>query len=301
MNNARFLSFLLLLTVLMILPLPVAAQEVDCTVQVNIDAVPTTNKDLLNNFAADIKNYIGNYNWGGGDASEKVKCTLNIFVQNVIGENRYSAQVFIGSQRPRFNTNQSTAVVRLFDELWEFTYIKDRPINHNPYTYSDLGSFLDFYMYVVMGYDYDTYDRLSGTPLFQKAADIARMGQSSSQKGWQVSTTSYSRSQLIDEILNAKFEPVRSASWTYHFTGLDSLSTSPARAYQNIIGALEAIDKVRKGSDPRNLIIKTFFEAKSLELADIFKQYPDPSIYLRLSQIDPTHQQTYEGYRTGKK
>jgi hypothetical protein len=164
-----------------------------------------------------------------------------------------------------------------------------------------VGSFLDFYMYVVMGYDYDTYDRLSGTPLFQKAADIARMGQSSTAKGWQPSTTSFSRTQLIFEILNAKFEPVRSASWRYHFTGLDSLSTAPARAYQNIIGALEAIDKVRKGSDPRNLIIKTFFEAKSLELADVFKQYPDRSIYIRLSQIDPTHQQTYEEYRTGKK
>ena len=301
MNNARFLSFLLLFTVSVILAQPAAAQEVDCTVQLNIDAVPTTNKDLLNNFAADIKNYVSGYNWGGGDASEKVKCTLNIFVQGVIGENRYSAQVFIGSQRPRFNSDQSTAVMRLFDEQWEFTYIKDRPINHNPYSYNELGSFLDFYMYVVMGYDYDTYDRLSGTPLFQKAADIARMGQSSSAKGWQPSTTAFSRTQLIFEILNAKFEPVRSASWRYHFTGLDSLSTTPARAYQNIIGALEAIDKVRKGSDPRNLIIKTFFEAKSLELADVFKQYPDRSIYIRLSQIDPTHQQTYEEYRTGKK
>jgi Domain of unknown function (DUF4835) len=299
MKTATFILVLSLVSVHV--PPAVIAQEVDCTVQVNTDAVPTTNKDLLNTFAADVRTYLSNYNWGGGDASEKVKCTLNIFVQSVIGENRYSAQVFIGSQRPRFNTNQSTAVVRIFDELWEFTYIKDRPINHNAYSFSDLASFLDFYMYVIMGYDYDTYDWLSGTPLFQKAADIARMGQSSSQKGWQVSTTSYSRSQLIDEILNAKFAPVRGAYWTYHFAGLDSLSTAPARAYQNIIGALESIDRVRKGSDPRNLIIKTFFEAKSLELAEIFKDYPDPSIYVRLSQIDPSHQKTYEEYRTGGK
>jgi len=301
MSTARFISFLLLISLAPALRQPVSAQEVDCTVQVNIDAVPTTNKDLLNTFATDVKEYVSHMNWGGGDAAEKVKCTLNIFVQTVIGENRYSAQVFIGSQRPRFNSNQSTAVVRLFDELWEFTYLRERPINHNPYTFNDLASFLDFYMYVIMGYDYDTYDRLSGTPLFQKAADIARMGQSSSQKGWQITTASFSRSQLIDEILNAKFEPVRRASWTYHFTGLDSLSTSPARAYQNMIGALESIDKVRKGADPRNLIIKTFFEAKSLELAEVFKQYPDPSIYIRLSKIDPTHQKTYEEYRTGKK
>jgi len=31
-------------------------------------------------------------------------------------------------------------------------------------------------MYLVMGYDFDTYERLSGRPLFQKAADVASQG-----------------------------------------------------------------------------------------------------------------------------
>jgi len=277
------------------------AQEVDCSVQVNYDAVPTTNKDLLVNFESDVKGYLNNYDWGGNGSGEKVKCTLNIFVKSVTGENSYNAQVFVGSMRPRYNSDQSSAVVRLFDESWDFTYLKDRPINRNPNVYNDLTSFLDFYMYLIMGYDYDTYDRLGGTPYFQKAADIARLGSSSGAKSWQVSTTSFTRTQLINELLNPTYEFLRVASWQYHFNGLDSLATDPERAFANMIEALEIIGKQRRSVDPRNLVIRSWFDAKCLELAQVFQDYPDPAIYQRLIQIDPANQRTYEQYRAMKK
>jgi len=294
-------SMLCFVALTMFVVIPGRAQEVDCTIQVNYDAVATTNRDLLANFAADLQSYVSHFNWGGGEPTDKVKCVLNVFVQNVIGDNKYSAQVFIGSMRPKYKSDQSSAVLRIFDEYWEFTYFKDRPLNHNPYTFSDLTSFLDFYMYLIMGYDYDTYDRLGGTPLFVKAADIARMGQSSGTKSWQPTTSSFSRTQLIEELLSPQFEPMRAASWKYHFAGIDSLSLKPERAYANIISALEAIDKVRHSVDPRNYVIKTWFDAKYLELAQIFEDYPDPSIYLKLSRIDPGNQKTYEQYRTKQK
>jgi hypothetical protein len=278
--------------------LPVSAQEVDCTIQVNYDAVPTTNRDLLTNFASDLQSYVSHYNWGGGESADKVKCTINVFVQNVLGDNRYGAQVFIGSMRPRFKSDQNSAVVRLFDEMWDFTYLKDRPLNHNPYTFSDLTSFLDFYMYLIMGFDYDSYDKLGGNPMFQKAADIGRVGRSSGTKSWQPSNTSYSRTQLIDELLSHQFEAFRIASWQYHFNGVDSLAIAPERAYANILDALESIAKVRRSVDPRNLVIKTWFDAKYMELAKIFEKYPDPGVYTRLSRIDPGNQKTYDEYRT---
>jgi len=197
------------------------AQEVDCTIQVNYEAIPTTNKDLLRDFASDLKTYVNNYNWGPEAGGDKVKCTIDIFISSVIGEDRYSAQVFIGSQRPIYKTGTNTAVTRIFDEVWEFTYVRNRPLNHNPHAYNDLTSFLDFYMYLVVGYDFDTYDKLAGTPLFQKAADVASIGRSSGQKGWQQSSTSYSRIQLIEELLNPTFErygplpgPITSAAST---------------------------------------------------------------------------------------
>ena len=287
----RIPSFLLLL---FILSCDGSGQTMDVVVQVNYESVASTNKERLRDFENDVRNYISNFNWGPGNADDKVKCTLNIFIQSVTGEDRYSAQVFVGSQRPIYKAEQNTAVVRLFDESWEFNYVHGIPLNHNPYTFNTLTSFLDFYMYLLLGYDYDTYEMLSGTPLFQKAYDIASLGRSSGQKGWQTSTSGYSRAQLIDELLRPVYAPVREASWIYHFAGLDSLALNKEAAFRNLIAAMQKINAVKQQADPRNQIIRTFFEAKAKELADTFVDYPDPKVYNLLVTVDPSHQSSYE-------
>lgn len=280
--------------------LPAGAQMVDCTVTVNYEAVGTANKDLLQDFESDVRNYLNNFQWGSDQIEEKVKCTVDIFIQNATGDNSYMAQVFVGSQRPIFGSNKSTAVVRLFDEAWEFTYIRNRPLNHNPYNFSDLASFLDFYMYLILGYDYDTYERLGGTPWFQKASDIASMARTSSQKGWQQTTTGYSRAQLVSDLLNPTVIPIRASFYRYHFNGLDSLASDRERSLEQIKGALEQIGLAKKSVDSRNLVPKAFFDTKYLEIAELFQDYPDPEFYVKISKIDPYHQKTYDEYRLKK-
>jgi hypothetical protein len=276
---------------------PLNAQQVDCTVKVNYEAIGTSNKDLLQDFERNVRSYINDFQWGSDQIEEKVHCTVDIFVQSVVGENKYMAQVFIGSQRPIYGGNKNTAVVRLFDEAWEFTYVKERPLNHTPYAFNELTSFLDFYIYLILGYDYDTYESLAGTPWFQKASDLTSLGRSTSQKGWQPITSGYSRTQLVTDLLNPTVSAIRVASYHYHFGGLDSLGTDKAKAFANIVKAIDVIGATRKNIDPRNLVFKAFFDTKYMELADILQEYPDRSIYLTLSRIDPYHQMTYEEYR----
>lgn len=276
---------------------PLVAQQVDCTVKVNYESISTSNKDLLRDFENQVRSYVNDYQWGTDQIEEKVACTFDIFVKGVVGENTYSAQVFVGSQRPIYGGNKNTAVIRLFDEAWEFTYNKERPLNHTPYTFNDLTSFLDFYIYLVLGYDYDTYESLAGTPWFQKAEGLASLGRATSQGGWQPTNSGYSRTQLVADLLNPTSGGIRVASFHYHFGGLDSLAENKETAYENIAKAIDVIAKTRKNIDSRNLVFKTFFDTKYMEIAELLQEYPDRSIYLRLSQIDPTHQTTYEEYR----
>jgi hypothetical protein len=281
---------------------PSHAQMVDCTVTVNYEAVGAANKDLLQNFESDIRSYINDFQWGSEQLPEKIKCAMNVRIKSATSDNTYMAEVFVGSQRPILNSNKSTAVVRLYDEAWEFTYIKNRPINHNPYGFSDLASFLDFYIYMILGYDYDTYDPMGGTQWFQKASDIASLARTSSQKGWQQQmTTGYSRAQLVTDLLNPTAIPIRLGFCRYHMNGLDSMATDRQRGVQRIKEALEQIGMARKVMDSRNLVPKTFFDAKYLEIADIFFDYPDPDFYVILSKIDPYHQKTYDEYRLKRK
>jgi|WetSurMetagenome_2_1015567.scaffolds.fasta_scaffold31824_2 hypothetical protein len=280
---------------------PSLAQMVDCTVTVNYEAVGAANKDLLQDFENQIRSYVNDFQWGSDQLPEKIKCTMNVRIKNATGDNSYMAEVFVGSQRPILNSNKSTAVVRVYDEAWEFTYIKSRPINHNLYGFNDLASFLDFYIYLILGYDYDTYDPTSGTQWFQKASDIASLARTSSQKGWQqMMTAGYSRVQLVTDLLNPTASILRANFYRYHVNGLDSLASDRQRSVQQIRGALEQIGVGRKVMDSRNLVPKTFFDAKYLEIAEIFLNYPDPNIYVTLSKIDPYHQKTYDEYRIKK-
>jgi len=275
-----------------------SAQQVQCTINVNYEAVSTTHKDLLGSLRDELSEYINNSSWGDDQFEEPISCEMSVFVQNAIGENRYSAQVVIVSQRQILGSDRSSPVVRIKDESWEFNYIRNRPISHNLSSFDEVASFLDYYVYIILGYDYDTYEDLGGSKWFAKAADVANLGRSSGQKGWQNTTGSYSRTQLIDEILNPKFTPARSAIYTYHFAGLDSLNINRTTACKRMLSALEAVGLVRRVSDPRSLAIKAFFEAKYLEIADKLLKCPGPSAYPKLIAIDPSHQTTYEEYQS---
>ncbi len=295
--SAKCSAFLLSLVVLLALAsTQIWAQQVDCIVKVNYDAVPNSNKEQLRDFASEVRDYVNNYQWGAENVTDKVKCTLDIFVTGVKGDNTYTAQVFVGSQRPIWGTQKSSVVLRLMDDAWQFTYIKGRPINHNALAYNDLTTFLDFYMYLIVGYDSDTFEKLSGTPWFQRSADLANLGRSVGDPGWQPTTSGYNRLQLINELLSPAFEHVRIAFWRYHFTGLDSLAFAPEKAYQNILGAIQTIGKVKSLADPRNQVIKVFFDTKYMEIADLFVNSPDKTVYNTIANIDPAHLKTYQEY-----
>lgn len=286
---------------------PLVAQQLDAAVTVNYEAVSASNKDLLQGFEGDVRAYLNDYTWGSDNQDVKVECTFDIRIQNVVGDNRYGAQLFVGSKRKLYGSGRKSVVIRILDDAWEFTYVRNRPINHNSYSFNDLASLLDFYAYIIIGYDFDSYDKLSGTPYFQKAADIASLGRSIGQKGWVPAKSGYSRAQFIDELTDTKFAPLRVASYVYHFTGLDSLSFvdpvtgNPERAWSNILKALDMYAKARSYADARNIMIRSFFETKYMELADTFLKYPDERVYIKLSNIDPSHQTTYEEYRTKKR
>ncbi len=273
------------------------SQEVDCTVQINTQSLTSEATDKLRDFGAHVKAYVSNYNWGQASATDKVRCTIDIFFTSITGENGYNAQIFVGSQRPVFQSDQNTAVVRLIDGLWKFEYLSTTPLVHNPYVFNSLTSTLDFYMHLIIGLDYDTYDRLSGTPMLEKAYQIANLGRSSGARDWQVSTAGYTRLQYIEELRNPKFESVRSASWLYHFCGMDSLAFDKERGQRTMLRAIEQIGAVKKQVDVRNLVIKTFFDTKYQEIAATFADFPDPNVYITFSRVDPANQTAYEAQR----
>ncbi len=271
--------------------------QIDCDVTVNFEQVSAA-KDRLQNFERDIENYINSQKWSTDDlGGEKIKCTMNIFFTAADG-NSYKAQAFIGSSRPIFigknPSEKMTPMVRVFDDKWEFTYVEGQPLYRNETMYDPLTDFIDFYMFVVLGFDYDSYEKLSGTTYFRKAFTICTQAPSSAT-GWdRGSGSTYSKYALLEDLLNPTNQPFREGWYTYHFRGLDLLATRPERGYENIMVLLNAIKTLKSTSNPRGILFKNFFDTKYSELAEVMRASNITGAMQLLIQIDQSHQSAYE-------
>jgi hypothetical protein len=293
--------FQILIPAIFLIAMVASAQEIECNLSLDIHALTTSEaRENISDFAEQLKDYINSYRWTSEDyGNEKVKCAITISFQGVNGNNHYIAQVIVGSQRPVNKSERNSPVIRLRDDNWEFDYIHNQSLQHITSRFDPLLSFIDYYIYVILGYDADTYTQNGGTPYFQKAQDIVNMarGASSNSPGWeQTQQTLYSRAQLVDELLNAKFHDFRKAYFNYHYRGLDSLYTSSARPYRRILSALTSIKNLSEKINQSSLILKTFFDTKYLEIAETFLQYNNAETFVKLATIDPAHQKTYEEY-----
>lgn len=283
---------------LLLLVATTVSAQFDCDIIVNYDNVSQV-RDRLVTFEQDLENYINSNTWSSADmGGEKIKCTFTIFFVGATGDNSYQAQAFIGSSRSVYAgsapSDRKSPVVRLFDDKWEFTYVKGQTLQRNDSQFDPLTDFLDFYLYLILGFDFDSFEKQGGTQYFQRAYTLLNQAPSSS-KGWdRGSATAYSKFSLIEEINNPKYQPFREGFYQYHYRGLDLLATKPEAAFRNMASLIEKIAELKKTSNPKSILFRTFFEAKYEELAEVFKRYPDTSLLQLLTAVDPAHLNAYD-------
>ena len=275
-------------------------QELNCQVTVNVDNIPTAQRDFLRSFRDEVERYLNTTHFTDEDMmGERITCAMDIFFKAVTGDNRYTAQVFVSSQRMVYNVNEKTdklgAVLRILDPSGEFIYIPNQRMVHDDMSFDPLTDLLDYYAYIIIGSDLDTYTPLSGTQCFQRALNICTQGAPSQfGKDWQASSASYSRYGFVDEAVNVKYNSVRLAANSYYFDGIDLLASDKRNALANILKAVETIGDVRKRQNPTSVIVKQFFDAKYKEIGDAFVGNPDPNVFDKLSSIDAEHRTYYQ-------
>ena len=295
-----FLIFFLTVTPFLV------SQELDCTVTINADNIQSAQRDYLRNFSSDIERYMNNTQFTSEDLDdEKIPCNLEIFVKTATTDNRYTAQVVIASQRPIYigdeKQGRATSVIRILDNNWEFNYMPNQRMNHDEMMFDPFTGFLDFYAYLIIGFDLETYLPMSGTSCFQKASNTVQIASNSSVGGadWKASSAGYSKYGIADELSNMKYSSFRAAFNNYYFEGLDSLGINSTRALKNMLKSIESIYNMSR-QNPRSVIIKQFFDAKFREIAEAFQEYPDRNIYDVLSTYDQEHRSIYQDAKIRK-
>lgn len=276
-------------------PLLIYSQELNCSVNVNYEAVPSANTDYLTGFASQVQDYMNSTKFTDLDfGGDKITCSLDIYFTGATSNVDYTAQIVVTSQRPIYKSTDTSPILQINDGNWSFSYQKDQPFYYNPNTFDPLTSLLNFYAYVIIGMDMDTWQAMAGTPVFNKAFDVVNMAATSpNAKGWTTSTGTYSRKGLITDILNERYRPFREAIYDYYY-GIDIYAQNKKIGQQKIVELINTLNAMRNKLDINSVFVKVFFNAKSGEIVDRLKGYPDKNIFVILERLDPPHTAKYQ-------
>lgn len=289
------------LTLLLLLPLfPARGQEIELTTEVTMDILTPSQKDYLSEFEQKVLDYVNNHRWTDVEFyGDRIPVRMSINFMSGTDAGEFSAQVVVDAQRRIWKdgrpANETSLILRVMDAQWSFSYIKGQPITHDEYQYNEIASFFDFYMYLILGMDFDSYEPLAGSEYYQKALTIAQRSQTSRQAGeWQGQTNQYSRMNIISELLNAQNEPFREALYWYYYEGLDFLQTETEFAQRAIHKALEKVADVLARSSRRSILLHMWLEAKSSEFCKLLEGYGKRDKIMNvMAQVDPARQQVY--------
>lgn len=280
------------------------SQELDPIVDVNMDRLNPDVRDRLSSFQQDITDYLIRTKFSDEvivndvkGKQYKIRCTFSIAFNSATGFDSYDAQLVVTAQRNVYRTQEFTPVIRIKDDKWQFTYTKGQAMYHDKLKFNPLTSLLDYYAYMIIGVDDDTWELELGTKRFRLAQDVVNLAiANSSSGGWsENSGLKASRQSYPQEFLNSKYDDFRKGVWIYHFAGIDSLQYNKQKALERIAQAIELIGKIKK-AEIRSFAAKAFFDAKYLEIAQTLVDYYDKTIYRRLGEIDPDHIGTYDEY-----
>ena len=252
---------------------PCFSQELNAQVQINYQQVGGSNAQLYANMEKSLRDFINRTSWTGKkyENFEKIKCSFSLVITEKNGNN-FKGSLVVQSLRPVFGTQYESPILNINDTNFSFEYLENQNLIFNDRQFSGK-NFIDvisFYIYLILGYDADTFQLKGGTPWFDKAMRIAQNAQNQNYSGWSQIEGNRNRGALIANILAEQNNALRLFYYTYHRNGLDNLGkTEQLSAKQFIASELMKLN-VYESSFRLNYAFAVFMDSKKEEIFNIF-------------------------------
>lgn len=278
------------------------SQELKCNIQFVSEQVQGTNKKVFETLQQAAYEFVNNRSWTNNvfSSEEKIECNMLFNIQDYSG-NDFKGTLQIQSRRPVFNSSYNTVLFNYLDQNIQFTYVEYESLEFNETSFtSNFTSILAYYIYIILGLDYDSYSYKGGTEYFRKAEAIVNNAQNTKEKGWKPFETSSNKNRywLIQNILDEKYSPVREFLYKYHRLGLDRMSDKVNEGRDAIAESLKLLQQVyRQKPDAYMHLLTVINDAKHQEWIDIFKEsFPEEKnrVVAILKEIDPSNISKYQ-------
>ena len=288
---------LLILVLLLGLSTLAKAQELQCDVRVNSTQVSGTDKTVYQSLQTALYEFINNTKFTEINfrQNEKIEGSILIDVKSREGD-YFTAEINIALRRPVYKTNYNSPLFNYVDRKFTFEYMDGQTLDFNPNNYiSQLTSTIGYYVYLMLGLDFDSFSPLGGTPFFEICEQITRNVPQGNDDGWS-STGRQNRYALITEINNSTYEPLRQFIYEYHRYGLDVMSEKTDDGQVAIFNALSHMQGIYERNS-MSYFLQLLIETKRDEIIQVFSEgnmkYRTEAANI-MKAIDPSQSSRYD-------
>jgi hypothetical protein len=284
-----------------------SAQELQAKVTVVSNTVNSTvDKKVFQTLQTQLTNFLNNRKWSGDafQVQEKIECNFLLNIEKIVETNVYQASLVVQAARPVFNSSYQTPLINYKDADLTFRYVEYQPIEFNENRIqgtdplaSNLSATFAYYVYLIMGLDYNSFGLKGGDVFFQKAQNIVNNApETRGVSGWKPFDNPRNRYWLMENMLNSRYNIVHDVMYGYYRLGLDKMYESEAVARTSMVEVLTQLQALNQ-QNPNSMIVQFFMQGKSQELIKIFKKAPPQDkvrIVELLQKLDVTNAANYK-------
>lgn len=289
---------LTLIATLIISSINLNAQELNCRIQINSSQISGSNKTVFETLQKELFEFINNKNWTSHvyTAEERIECSFLLNISKQHSTDDFEGSLQITSSRPVYSSGYSSPILNIKDNKVRFRYAEGETLEFSESSHNELTSLFVYYVYIVLGFDYDSFSPLGGTEYFEKAEKIVSNAQSSKYTGWKAFESRKNRYWFVENLLNTTYEPIRTYSYTYHRKGLDKMSKDLSGGRSSIASGVNELMKVHR-QKANSYLMQIFFDAKTSEIIKILKEAPTNEsmrAHNILKEINPVNATKYQ-------
>ncbi|MBR5435354.1 MAG: DUF4835 family protein [Muribaculaceae bacterium] len=263
----------ILLSAIALSPFRAAGEELACKVEINADQVEGSSKQVFQTLEAAINEYMNNTRWSNAQfaVNEKIECRLFFTFKTYI-DGVMKGDLQIQSTRPVYNSSYTTTLINFKDTKIEFAYTENDPLRFSETTMeSQLTAILNFYAYMILAIDFDSFSLYGGDFFYDKASNVVQMAQSSGEVGWKAFEDTKNRSAVLNAFTEPATKGFRDMIYQYHRNGLDEMALSPDKGRAAITASLDYLPKIHDVA-PMSVGLSIFKDSKLDELVNVYSK-----------------------------
>jgi hypothetical protein len=278
MRNKIFFSFFFLILTLS----EIKAQELQASISINASRVPTTiDHKIFKTLQTALSNFVNGRKWSNENfqSNERIPCNFILDITQSLNNNEFSATLTVQASRPIYNSSYQSPLIKYMDENVTFRYVEfqtldfsESRVQGNEPVAANLTAVFAYYIYTILGLDFDSFSSRGGDEYFQKAENIVNNSPDATEvTGWKPFDGLRTRYWLMENLTNSKYSLVHDAFYSYYRLGLDQMYDKEIDARNSILNALNQLNTVNTET-PNTMILQFFFVGKGNEIANIFKK-----------------------------